>query len=86
MATINLSSLTIPTPEPYQKSNSTQQLENLCYILLQLLVIGKAQGLTLDDQRLPAITTAIQGITLTGGTADLTTVNAKLTALAEAFN
>lgn len=85
MATIHLSQLTIPTPEPYLKGEPSRQLENLCYVLLQMLVLAKANGVVFDDQHLPAIKTAIQGLTLTGGTADLTTINAKLTALAEAF-
>jgi hypothetical protein len=85
MATIALNQLTIPTPEPYSKNEPSKQLENLCYVFLQILVIGKANGVILDDQRLPAIKTAIDGITLTGGVPDLTTVNAQLTNLAEAF-
>jgi hypothetical protein len=87
MAVINLANLTIPTPQPYDKKEPQQQMENLCYVLLQLFVLGKAAGVVLDDQRLLAITTAINGISLTGGSAaDLTTVNAQLTALVEAVN
>lgn len=85
MATIALSQLTIPMPEPYQKNDASKQLENLCYVLLQMLVIGKANGAILDDQRLPNIKTAIQGMSLTVTPADLSTMNAQLTALAEAF-
>jgi len=85
MATILLSQLTIPTPEPYQKNEPTKQLENVCYVLLQMLVIGKTSGMILDDQRLPAIKTAIQNLSLTVNPADLTTINQQLTALAEAF-
>jgi hypothetical protein len=85
MATIAFSSLTIPTPEPYSKNEPSKQLENLCYVLLQMLALGKTNGVVLDDQRLPAIKTAIQGIGLTVNAPDLSTINTQLTALAEAF-
>lgn len=86
MAVMHLSQLTIPTPEPYDKQAAQKQIENLCYVLLQLLVLGKAAGVVIDDQRLPAIKAAIDGISITGGSAaDLTTVNAQLTLIAEAL-
>jgi hypothetical protein len=42
-------------------------------------------ALTTLNNNLSAINTAIQGITLTGGVSDLTTVNAQLTAIAGAL-
>jgi hypothetical protein len=85
MANINFATLTIPTPEPYTKSESTRNVENVCYVLLQMFIQGKANGVVLNDQRLIDIKTAIQGISLSVGAADLTTINAELTAIAEAL-
>jgi hypothetical protein len=85
MATVNFTNLTIPTPQPYDKNDGQRQQENFFYVLNQLLVLMKAAGFQLNDVDLSNIKTAIQGITLTGGVPDLTTVNAKLTILAEAF-
>jgi hypothetical protein len=68
MATIALNQLTIPTPEPYSKNEPSKQLENVCYVLLQILIVGK-----------------VNGVIFTVNPPDLDTINAQLTALAEAF-
>lgn len=44
MATINFSSLTIPTPASYSETDPEKQRENLAYVCLQLL-----QQLNSDD-------------------------------------
>lgn len=75
MATINLSILTIPTPEPYDAAHPTRQWENLCFVFLQ--------GLWQAKQAEWAESDAVSG---GGGSVDLTTVNAQLTTLAEAFD
>jgi hypothetical protein len=90
MATINLSQLTIPTPQPYDKKDEQCQQENFFYVLNQLLVLMKVAGFQVNDTNLPNIKTAIQGIGLTVNPPDLsamtqqiTTVNLKLDGLTE---
>lgn len=39
---ISLSSITIPTPQPYDKTQPERQRENLSYVLLQILQEAKA--------------------------------------------
>lgn len=39
---VNLSRITIPTPQPYSPQAPCQQLENACYVLLQILTLAKA--------------------------------------------
>ena len=44
MAEFNLTQITIPTPQPYEKNNDNRQRENLCYVLLQMLAQAKSAG------------------------------------------
>lgn len=49
MASVNLSAITVPTPEPYDDKDPQRQAENLCYVLNQLLAAGKAAGWAIPD-------------------------------------
>jgi len=42
--TLDLSLITVPTPEPYLKNEPDRQRENLAYVGLQLLAQAKQQG------------------------------------------
>ena len=46
METINLDDVTIPTPAAYAADNPAMQMENLCYVILQILTSMKAAGIT----------------------------------------
>lgn len=46
---IDFSSLTIPTPGPYQDTNPHRQRENLCYVLLQILGQLNTNAVELPD-------------------------------------
>lgn len=70
MATIDYTDVTVPEAAPYDRANPLQNLENWAYVQLQILAKMKAAGFTQSDP----------------GGADLTTVNAKLTALVEALS
>ena len=47
--TVPFNTLTIPTPEPYEKKKSDQQRENFYYVLNQLLLHAAAAGWELPD-------------------------------------
>jgi hypothetical protein len=49
MSTFNLTPVTIPTPQPYDDKDPTRQLENLSYVLLQMLDQAKTAGFTFSD-------------------------------------
>jgi hypothetical protein len=49
MAEFGLTQLTIPTPQPYDAKDPTRQLENLCYVALQMLSFAKAAGFVVRD-------------------------------------
>jgi len=85
MATISFANIDVPTPNPYSKSDPNAQQENFHYVLLQLCQLAKNAGITLNDQRLPELKTAIEGIGLTVNPADLSTINEKLIDLADSF-
>lgn len=70
MADISLETTTIPTPEPFDKTQPEKQRENLAYVLLQMLSAGKSAGFTIPDKdELSAIFSSIQI------SADISTVN-----------
>lgn len=71
MAEITFASLTIPTPQPYDNKDTQRQLENVCYVVLQMCQQAKTAGVVIDDQRLAAIATAINGLSLSVPPADL---------------
>lgn len=76
MADLSLTHITIPTPEPYNKSKSDQQRENLAYVALQVLQEAKQDGFTLSD----GLVTAIESLTLagSGGEVDLSGIEQAL--------
>jgi hypothetical protein len=39
-----LTTITIPTPEPYSKNDATRNQENLAYVQLQILSVAKTNG------------------------------------------
>ena len=45
----DFSSLTIPTPEPYNKKHPNKQFENTCFVLLQLFELLKVDGHTITE-------------------------------------
>jgi hypothetical protein len=49
-----LTTVTIPTPEPYDASNPDKQRENLCYVVLQILLAAKTnnESVSLDTDAL----------------------------------
>lgn len=65
--TIDFSTLTIDPPAPYTKQDPTAQLENLCYVALQVLQQFKAAGATLDIDLAPVV----GELAFTGGTIHL---------------
>jgi hypothetical protein len=44
MVMVSLTTITIPTPQPYDSKDSQRQIENLCYVLLQIFSQAKATG------------------------------------------
>lgn len=46
---IEFSTLTIPTPEPYDDKDENRQRENFFFVANQILTQAKAQGMTLSD-------------------------------------
>jgi hypothetical protein len=61
MSTFNLSAVTIPTPQPYDDKEPTQQLENLSYVLLQIIEQAKASGFTFNDAQV-TLTVDVSGV------------------------
>jgi len=49
MADIDFGLLTIPTPEPFDKTQPEKQRENLAYIVMQILQQAQANGWTLKE-------------------------------------
>jgi len=49
MADFTLSGVTIPTPAPYYDKDPTKQLENLCYVLLQVAQVVKGAAFKFGD-------------------------------------
>jgi hypothetical protein len=77
MAEMTLSGVTFPAPAPYNDKDPTKQLENLCYVLLQVLHIAQGAGFKFGDvDKLTKngldIKTAIDGISLSVSPTDLT--------------
>ena len=52
---IDLSTITIPTPEPYQKNEPDQQRENLAFVVLQVIETIKQQNPIFDVDIVQAI-------------------------------
>lgn len=49
MAEFNLTQVTVPTPQPYDANDPTRQVENLCYVALQLLALAKDAEFVVRD-------------------------------------
>lgn len=62
MATIDLSLLTIPIPEPYDKNTPTKQQENFFYIVNQILDLMKQESFTIFDSQEPNVNISTAGI------------------------
>jgi hypothetical protein len=60
MATVPLSSITIPRHGEYDSNSPQINLENLCYVILQILEDGQAAGWMIPDPR--DLTVAVQGM------------------------
>lgn len=58
---ISLETTTIPTPQPYDAAAPHQQVENLCYVLLQILDQAKANGESLSLS-VTELTAAVQSL------------------------
>ena len=72
---VNLSTITFPTPEPFDKTQPEKQRENMAFVMLQVLEAFKQQNPTIDIdivQALTTITTAINVLSaITGDNSDL---------------
>jgi hypothetical protein len=49
---VDLSQLTIPTPEPFDKSQPERQRENLAYVAMQVLDLFKQAGVQISSRGL----------------------------------
>jgi pyruvate/oxaloacetate carboxyltransferase len=79
MAEMTLSGVTIPTPAPYDAKDSTKQLENLCYVLLQVVQVVQGAGFKFGDVDKATkdgvdIKTAITNLSLSVPPADMTAI------------
>lgn len=81
MSTFNLSSVTIPTPQPYDDKEPTRQLENLSYVLLQMFDQAKQAGFTFNDATVDVsgIEQAVQDLKYNGQVIDLGPIKIFLT-------
>lgn len=62
MAEFGLTQLTIPTPQPYDDKDPTQQLENLCYVALQLLGLAKSAGFVVRENQATVLDVSLAGV------------------------
>jgi hypothetical protein len=77
MAEMTLSGVTFPTPAPYDEKDPTKQLENLCYVMIQVLQSFQSAGFKFGDIDKATkdgtdIKTAIDGVSVTVSPTDLT--------------
>jgi len=79
-AVIDFSLITVPTAEPHAKKDPTKQLENACFVFLQIVQQLKSNGATLDLEQaasqtvnvdLDELTQAVQDLTFAGETLSL---------------
>jgi len=76
MAEFTLSAITIPTPVPYDEKDPTRQIENLAYVLLQVVQTVQGAGFKFGDVDKATkdgvdIKTAIDGVSVTVSPTDL---------------
>jgi len=62
MAEYSMAAVTVPTPEPYDDKDPTQQLENVCYVLLQMLSLAKNAGFTVQDSQSATMNVNLEGV------------------------
>jgi hypothetical protein len=79
MAELTLSGVAFPTPAPYDSKDPTKQLENLCYVLLQVLQAVQGAGFKFGDIDKATkdgtdIKTAITNLSLSVPPADMTAI------------
>lgn len=78
-----LTTITIPTPEPYLKNDPTRNVENLAYVQLQIYAAAKAAGETVSlnpsAPDLTALIEALHALQYNGETIDLGDVSIILT-------
>ena len=79
MAEFTLGSITIPTPQPYDKQDSNRNTENFYYAMLQVLQTIKSAGFKFGDVDNATkdgtdLKTAINGISLSVSPTDMTAV------------
>jgi hypothetical protein len=68
MENFDLSAVTIPTPAPYDEADPFKQIENLCYVILQILTVAKAHEFTMAAKPL---TDAVDALAYNGTEFDL---------------
>lgn len=73
MADIVFSTLTIPTPQPYDDAHPHRQRENLFYVLNQIAAQFKTNGVVLDAD----LTQAVLDLSYAGQEIDLPGLNIK---------
>jgi hypothetical protein len=81
MSNVNLSQVTLPTPQPYDRNDSNRQQENFFYVINQILALGKQANWQVPDLQdfLPTtnsvditeLTQAVQDLQFNGQTIDL---------------
>jgi hypothetical protein len=86
MADFTLSAVTIPTPEPYDDKDPQRQLENLAFVLLQMIQQAKTAGFVFSDVAANAggvdltdITQAVNDLKYNGEVIDLGPIQIHLT-------
>ncbi len=62
MAEFGLTQLTIPTPQPYNDKKPTQQLENLCYVALQMIAQAKQAGFVIRENQATVLDVNLTGV------------------------
>ena len=74
MATLNLSTITIPAKGDKNPGKDAYNQEMFYGVLLDVLALAKADGFEVSDQRLLDIKTAIDGVSITVGAPDLSEI------------
>jgi len=63
-AIVDLTQLTIPTPEPFDKTQPERQRENLAYVGMQILSLFKQAGVTISSKIVDgSMTIDVDGLT-----------------------
>jgi hypothetical protein len=78
MATLNLSTITIPAKGTQTPGKDSYNQEMFYGVLLDILALAKSSGFEVSDQRLIDIKTAIDGVSITVGAPDLSELKASI--------